>query len=175
MSNLAKDDDILRVMDDCGEQSMLTVCSLIFFGFIYFKRAKFREEKRSRILASFAKVYTREKKNWNLWVGKVDPRKKKLVSSIRESSSTRKKTQRNIVTRKLLLLFYQLYTFLLRMSCFTSRKKRCFQPIWRWTYLEELLYCLRQNIQYECFQTVKNIVFFIFEITSFEERKQQQS
>ena len=30
MSNLAKDDDILRVIDDCGEQSMLTVCSLIF-------------------------------------------------------------------------------------------------------------------------------------------------
>ena len=30
MSNLAKDDDIFRMIDDCGEQSMLTVCSLIF-------------------------------------------------------------------------------------------------------------------------------------------------
>ena len=61
MSNLAKDDDIFRMIDDCGEQSMLTVCSLIFFSFIYFKSAKFREEKRSRILGSFAKVYTSEK------------------------------------------------------------------------------------------------------------------
>ena len=62
MSNLAKDDDILRMIDDCGEQSMMTVCSLMFVRFIYFKSAKFREEKRSRILVSFAKVYTREKK-----------------------------------------------------------------------------------------------------------------
>ena len=46
MSNLAKDDDILRMKDDCGEQSMLTVCSLIFSSFIYYKSAKFREEKR---------------------------------------------------------------------------------------------------------------------------------
>ena len=61
MSNLAKDDDILRMVDDCGEQSMLTVCSLIFFSFIYFKSAKFREEKRSRILASLEKVYAGEK------------------------------------------------------------------------------------------------------------------
>ena len=61
MSNLAKDDDILRMIDDCGEQSMLTVCSLIFFSFILFKNAKFRVEKRSPILVSFAKVYTREK------------------------------------------------------------------------------------------------------------------
>ena len=61
MSNLAKDDDILRMINDCGEQSMLTVCSLFFFSFIYFKSAKFSEEKRSRILTSFAKVYTREK------------------------------------------------------------------------------------------------------------------
>ena len=61
MSNLAKDDDILRMVDDCGEQSMLTVCSLIFFSFIYFKSAKFREEKHSRILASLAKVYAGEK------------------------------------------------------------------------------------------------------------------
>ena len=30
MSSLAKDDDILRMIDDCGEQSMLTVCSLFF-------------------------------------------------------------------------------------------------------------------------------------------------
>ena len=61
MSNLAKDDDILRMINDCGEQSMLTVCSLFFFSFIYFKSAKFCEEKRSRILTSFAKVYAREK------------------------------------------------------------------------------------------------------------------
>ena len=27
MSNLAKDNDILRMTDDCGEQSTLTVCS----------------------------------------------------------------------------------------------------------------------------------------------------
>ena len=91
-----------------------------------------------------------------------------LVSSIRKSSSTTEKL------RNLLLLFYQLYTFLLRMCSFISWKKRCFQPIWRQTYLEELLYCSRQNIQYVCFQTVKNIVFFIFEITGFGERKQQQ-
>ena len=63
MSHLAKDDDILRMIHDCGEQSMMTVCSLMFVRFIYFKSAKFREEKRSRILVSFAKVYTREKKN----------------------------------------------------------------------------------------------------------------
>ena len=31
MSDLAKDEDILRMIDDCGEQSMLTVCSLIFW------------------------------------------------------------------------------------------------------------------------------------------------
>ena len=76
MSNLAKDDDSLRVIDDIGEQSMLTVCSLIFFGFIYFKRAKFREEKRSRILASFAKVYTREKKTEIYDLGKLIHAKK---------------------------------------------------------------------------------------------------
>ena len=134
MSNLAKDNDILRMTDDCGEQSTLTVCSLIFSSFIYFKSAEFREEKRSRILASFAEVYKREK-NWNLWFGKVDPRKKNPAYSINEISSTRKKLW------KLLLLFYQLCTFLLRMSSFIWRKKRCCQPIWRRTYLEELLYC----------------------------------
>ena len=59
MSNLAKDDDIFRMIDDCGEQSMLTVCSLIFFSFIYFKSAKFREEKRSRkfIQAKKTEIY----------------------------------------------------------------------------------------------------------------------
>ena len=100
MSNLAKDDDIFWMIDGCGEQYMMTVCSLFFFRFIYFKSAKFWEEKRSLILASFAKVYTREKKlksmiweNWSM--------QKILVSSIRESSSTKKKL------RKLLLLFYQ--------------------------------------------------------------------
>ena len=38
----------------------------------------------------------------------------------------------------------------------------------------ELVYRSLENHQYECFETVKNILFFIFEITSFEERKQQQ-
>ena len=59
MSNLVKDDDIFRMIDDCGEQSMLTVCSLIFFSFIYFKSAKFREEKRSRkfIQAKKTEIY----------------------------------------------------------------------------------------------------------------------
>ena len=160
MSNLVKDDDILRMIDDCGEQFMLTVCSLIFFSFIYSKSVKYHEEKHSR-------KFIHANRNWNLWFGKVDPRQKKLVFSIRESSSTRKKLL------KLLLLFYQLHTFLLRMSSFILRKKRFFQPIWRRTYLEELLFCSRQNIQYECFQIVKNIVFFIFEITSLEERKQK--
>ena len=85
MSNFAKNDDILRMKDDCGEESMSMVCSLIFFSFIYFKSAKSCEEKRSRILASFAKVYTR---------------KKTLKSMIRENSSTRKKL------RNVLLLFF---------------------------------------------------------------------
>ena len=127
---------------------MLTVCSLIFFSFIYSKSVKYHEEKHSR-------KFIHANRNWNLWFGKVDPRQKKLVFSIREIPSTRKKLL------KLLLLFYQLYTFLLRMSSFILRKKRCFQPIWRRTYLEELLYCSRQNIQYECFQTVK-ILYFSF-------------
>ena len=34
MSDLAKDEDILRMIDDCGEQSMLTVCSLIFWFYL---------------------------------------------------------------------------------------------------------------------------------------------
>ena len=40
MSNLAKDDDILRMMDDCGEQSMLTVCSLFFFLVLFILRVQ---------------------------------------------------------------------------------------------------------------------------------------
>ena len=141
---------------------MLTVCSLIFLV-LYTLRVQNFARRKVREFWSHSRKFIHAKKPWNLWFGKVDPRKKKLVSSIPESSST----------RKFLLLFYQLYTFLLRLSSFISWKK-CFQPIWRRTYLEELLYCSRQNIQYESFQTVKNIVFFIFEITSFEERNQQQ-
>ena len=54
MSNLAKDDDILRMIDDCGEQSMVTVCSLISFNFIYFKSAEFWTYSRKFIHAKSA-------------------------------------------------------------------------------------------------------------------------
>ena len=133
MSNLAKDNDILRITDDCGEQSTLTVCS--FFLVLSTLRVQNFVKRNVPEFWPHLGKFIHAKKNWNLWFGKVDPRKKNPAYSINEISSTRKKLW------KLLLLFYQLSTFLLRMSSFIWRKKRCFQPIWRRTYLEELLYC----------------------------------
>lgn len=96
--------------------------------------------------------------------------RKKPAWQSREKFNHLKKTPKNA---SYMFFSYQLYTFWLRMSSFISRKKKCFQLIWRKAYLVELLYCSLQNHQYECFQTVKNIAFFIFEITSIEERKRE--
>ena len=60
MSNLAKDDDILRMIDDCGEQSMLTVCSLIFLV-LYTLRVQNFARRKANFGLIHESLYTRKK------------------------------------------------------------------------------------------------------------------
>ena len=61
MSNLAKDNDILRMIDDCGEQSMLTVCSLIFLV-LYTLRVQNFARRKVREFWSHSRKFIHAKK-----------------------------------------------------------------------------------------------------------------
>ena len=98
---------------------MLTVCSLIFLVLSTLRVQNFARRDVREFWLHWRKFIQAKKTEIYDW-RKLIHAKKKLFYSIRESSSTS--------FQNFLLLFYQLYVFLFKMSGFISRKKRCFQP-----------------------------------------------